>query len=99
MWKEGTGVVRDLVFVGRANQIGRPWKWTAVIVDLEDDERISAILPPELAKRNRVVVGDWIRLEYQPGKDAGYSWWGGRRGLCKNVEVIQRARSVRHANR
>ena len=36
-----------------------------------------------------IVIGDYIRLEYQPGQDAGIKgMFGGKRGLCKNIEIL-----------
>ena len=89
-FEEGTGVVVDLRYVGPAAPAPE-WHWTAAIVDLDTGVRISALLEPEIAKKNLIVVGDRIRLDYQPGQDAGMRGiFGRKRGLCKNVQVLQK---------
>jgi len=88
-WKTGNGVVVALRYVGPAAPAPE-WHWTALIVDLETGERISALLEPKVAKKNLIVVGDRIRLDYQPGQDAGMSgFFGRKRGLCRNVELLR----------
>ena len=89
-FETGTGIVVDLRYVGPAAPAPE-WHWTAVIVDLDTGRRISALLEPEIAKKNLIVVGDRIRLDYQPDQDAGMGgFFGRKRGLCKNVEVVQK---------
>jgi hypothetical protein len=89
-WETGKGVVVDLRYVGPAAPAPE-WHWTAVIVDLDKGGRISALLDKKIAKKNLIVVGDRIQLDYQPGQDAGMGGILGRkRGLCKNVEVLQK---------
>ena len=87
-WTQGTGVVVDLRYVGPAGPAPE-YHWTAMIVDLDKGGRISALLQPKVAAKNLIVVGDRIRLDYQPGQNAGIGWFGRKRGLCKNVEVLR----------
>lgn len=88
-WKTGTGAVVDIRYVGPP---GAPlWHWTALIVDLDSGERISALLDEKAAQKNLVVIGDRIQLDYRPGEDAGIKkgLFGGKQGLCRNVRVLR----------
>jgi hypothetical protein len=86
-WTKGSGVVVGLRYVGPVAPVPE-WKWTAIIVDLDTGGRISALLEPKFAKRNLIIVGDRIWLEYQPGEEAGMGGCLGRKkGLCRNVRV------------
>lgn len=88
-WSTGTGIVERMAYVGPAAPAPW-WHWTAIMVTLESGERITALLEPSEAKANRLAPGDRIRLEYQPGAAAGMTWWGGKRGRCRIVEVQPR---------
>ena len=87
-WARDTGIVVDIRFIGPV--LAPEWKGTTIIVDLDKGGRISALLEPKFAKKNPIVIGDRIFLEYQPGKEAKIGGCLGRKkGLCRNVEVLQ----------
>ena len=91
VWKTGTGVVKDVRYVGPPG--ANVYQWTAIFVDLDSGERISAILESKVAAKNIIAPGDRIQLEYQPGQNAGIGWFGTRRGLCRNIKVVSESTS------
>ena len=63
--------------------------WTNIMVDLDTGDRITVLLEPKDVER--VTIGDYVRLDYQPGQKAGPGFFR-RKGLCRNLEVLKQSR-------